>query len=116
MYSWLKIDVTEIPLNQLSGTALKVYLAMACIMNDEKISQCSYQLLCKSLNISKRSAYRAVKELETLFLCRRINVPGQVLTLEFHRGVYVGRNSRPEREKQHHNQKFFLPDALKKYA
>jgi len=95
MYQWLKIDITQLPLVNISGCSLKVFLGLASIMDDTLTAQCSYKQLCQSLCISKRSAYRSVKELEEKQLIHRTNLAGQILTVRFLRCISVGRTSSP---------------------
>jgi hypothetical protein len=94
-FSWFKIDVSQIPLASLSGCACKCLLALASIMDDQCISSCSYSSLCHSICISRRSAMRAIKELEDSDLLTRCFVPGQVLRVQFKRACSVGRHVDP---------------------
>lgn len=109
MYAWIKLDVSQLPLPSITSNSLKCLLALASIMNDEFISQVSYTTLSNSLNISKRTAIRSIKELEYYQILKRINVPGQILTVQFRRSVAVGKNKQPTDHRLGVTSDFILP-------
>lgn len=95
MYSWVKLDVSSLPLASLSGSAIKVYLALLSVLREDGSAACSYKSLSESLDISRRSAIRAISELERADVLIRRNGVGQILTVFFKRGAAVGRASLP---------------------
>lgn len=110
MYQWVKIDVTAIPLRSLSGGALKVYLAMVFNMDESGSSACSYVRLCAALNISRRTAIRAIGELEEYQLVEKTNGPGQILTVRVLQGAAVGKNQQPNKIISNSRPPFQIPD------
>ena len=94
-YGWFKVDVSQIPLASLSGGALKCFLALASVIQEDQSAVCSYGSLCASLRISKRTAYRAIAELVSLDLIVQTNAPNACLSVVFKNGVSVGRGKSP---------------------
>jgi len=95
MYHWIKLDVTQIPLCGISGIALKCFLALASSMGEDQRCQCTYKLLAQSLGVSRRSALRAISELERADLIVNESFPGVCLSIAIKKGATVGRNSDP---------------------
>ena len=95
MYAWVKLDVSSIPLRSLSGCAVRVFLALLTCLREDGTAAVSYKSLSESLAISRRSAIRAINELEQANILARTNGVGQILTVYIKRGAAVGRASIP---------------------
>jgi hypothetical protein len=96
MYQWFKIDPHVLPLNSLSGGAIKAFIALASIVDERGNFHVTYELLHKSIGVSRRTAIRALSELEEAEILWRTNGPGQCLSGFFKKGVSVGRGSDPQ--------------------
>ena len=111
-FSWFKIDCSQIPLSRLSGCACKTLLALAAICSEDQTSRCSYDALCRSLSISRRSAIRSVKELEQAEVLQRCNLPGQTLIVRWKRGISVGRRVDPEHQPLGYRHEWSAPGGV----
>lgn len=94
-YGWCKLDCSQIPLAELTGGALKCFLALASVIQEDQSAVCSYGSLCASLRISKRTAYRAIAELVEHDLIVQTNAPNACLSVVFKNGVSVGKGKSP---------------------
>ena len=95
-YNWFKLDCSQLPLASLSGGALKCFLALSALMQEDQSLCLSYGARCRSLNISKRTAYRAVKELVDADLIAQTNAPNAPLACVIKCAASVGRSKSPE--------------------
>lgn len=95
MYQWFKIDPHVLPLVSLSGGAIKAFIALASIVDESGKFCVTYEVLHKSIGVSRRTAIRALAELEEAEILWRTNGPGQCLRGFFKKGVSVGRGVDP---------------------
>ena len=110
MYSWVKIDISELPLANLTGGALKVWLALAWNMQEDFYSTCSYERLRASLRLSKRTVIRAIKELDQNDVITKCNESGSCLRVFMKRGVAIGKNNPPPKDIRNPGNFFKFPD------
>lgn len=96
MFAWSKICVDDLDLKRLTGSSISVYLSLVRLMEEDFIASCPYIYLCEYLEISERTAFRSVKQLEEFGLIWRLNVAGQVLTCKILKGSSVGKSSIPK--------------------
>jgi hypothetical protein len=108
-FGWFKLDLGQLPVDRLSGGAIKVFLVLASIMDEEQHARCSYASLCQSLHISKRTAYRAIDELCSYDLVYRTNAPNATLSVTVKAGATVGRGKSPGDLPMAYRQEFSKP-------
>ena len=91
-YPWIKVAPQQIPLQQISGTSLKIFLYIGSLIDFEKSVTIPISCIAAFFGLSKRHTIRCLHELCKAGLLRKVSEDNAILRVHVLKGISVGKN------------------------
>lgn len=92
-YPWVKLSPQQIPLRDLNGTALKIFLYLGSLIDTDGLVTIPIQCIASFFGLSKRHIIRLMHELISSNLLEKVSEENAVLRVRVLKGIKVGAHS-----------------------
>jgi hypothetical protein len=90
---WIKLNIYQIPLAEISCSSLKTFLLLASQMDEDRFCTMSYSRIAAILGISRRQVIRAISDLVWKQMIVKCSSNYETLRIHIQVGAAVGRKS-----------------------